>query len=114
MTDTLYFNNTVTLRNVLFRTLVLPPVLVPTNVEHKVPSIMPSLAEEALPENRVYPSQDLFPSPPVYPPPGMYMYMYSGVIGLSLLEETPPPAYGDIGSPAGATASNLSTYSGGN
>ena len=31
---------------------------------------MPSLAEEALPDNRVYPPQDVFPSPPIYPPPG--------------------------------------------
>ena len=45
---------------------VLPPVLVPTNIEHEIPSTRPPLIEDTLPENRVYPSHE--PPTPIYPP----------------------------------------------
>ncbi len=36
----------------------LPPVFVPTNVHHDIPAVLPSLAEDTLPENVILPSGD--------------------------------------------------------
>ena len=36
----------------------LPPVFVPTNMHHDIPAVLPSLAEDTLPENVILPSGD--------------------------------------------------------
>ena len=36
----------------------LPPVFVPTNIHHDIPAVLPSLAEDTLPENVILPSGD--------------------------------------------------------
>lgn len=38
--------------------VALPPVFVPTNVHHDIPTVLPSLAEDTLPENVILPSGD--------------------------------------------------------
>ena len=60
----------------LFVSLVLPPVLVPTNIDHEIPSIMPPLLEDTLPENRVYPTHESLP-PPIYPPGSSVIYPFT-------------------------------------
>jgi hypothetical protein len=49
---------------------VLPPVLVPSNVDYDVPSEIQPLPEDVLPENKVYPTPL---SPPMFPPLGIVM-----------------------------------------
>ena len=56
----------------------LPPVFVPTNVHHDIPAVLPSLAEDTLPENVILPSGD---PPQAFPgKQNLYLIATSGLL----------------------------------